>query len=285
MRRYTRAPKIYSSRKYQNPFFHRRRKKVRRISIKTKLLAAAIIVAVAGVTWMLFFNAYFLIDNVVINGSQRIDEHKIYNIIDKQLQKKRLFVFNQQNIFIFSKSQTRKEILINFSVDDLKINKDFPRLLTISFSEKTPAAVWLENEIYYYVDFDFNVLSQVDGLEIDAGSFIILQNENNSQSLIRQNGLGRKVSLEKDYLLFCLELAKTVAGQGLDINNIFKLDEEEKTIQMQPVNGPKIYFNVENDYDEQIKKLKALLSEKINQKEFGELEYIDLRFGDKIYYK
>ena len=275
-------PRVYSARSYQNPFFNRRRKKIRRISLKIKFLIALVIALIAGLTWALFFNAYFLIGHVNIEGAKLIDQNKIYHIIDQQLQASGFF--NQQNIFIFSKSRAKKEILNNFNVKDLRINKNLPDTLVISFTEKTPVAVWLENENYYYIDSDCNVLSQVDSLSVDATRFIILENELND-SLISQSGEGRQVSLATEYVLFGLQASKWAAQEGIGINNIFKINQLEKTMRMQIDAGPHVYFNIDNDEQTQLNKLKILLAEKLNENELSKLNYIDLRFGDKIFLK
>lgn len=283
-RNYSRVPRIYSPRSYQNPFFGRRRKKIRRISLTKKLLALAVIAAIGGFVWALFFNAYFFVDNVIVNGAQRIDEYRIYNIIDQQLQKKRLLFFPQQNIFIFSKRKLKKEILYNFSVNDLRVNKNLPRTLTVSFSEKIPAAIWSEQNRYYYIDADMTVLAEVEGLQVNAAEFIALKNETD-QPLIRQSGLSKKVSLAKNYLLFCLALTQKSKEQGIAIANTFDINEPEKTLRLRITDGPAVYFNAESDWENQFEKLTVLLSEKLNPNDLKKLEYIDLRFGDKVYYK
>ena len=284
MRRYSRMPRIYSPRSYQNPFFGRRRKKIRRFSLKTKLLALAALLIAGALIWVLFFNAYFTINNVIVKGAELIDEHKIYSIIDAQLQKKRLFFLNQRNIFALSKRQVKNEIFQNFNVADLRVNKDLPRTLTVSFTEKTPAAVWSENDRYYYIDVDFTVLAEVESLALNAQQFIVLKNEID-QPLIRLSGLTKKVSLNKTYLLFCLALTQETKAGETAIDGIFLINEQEKTIRMHITDGPQVYFNVENDLKKQLEKLNILRTEKFSPNDLKKLNYIDLRFGDKIYYK
>jgi hypothetical protein len=48
--------------------------------------------------------------------------------------------------------------------------------------------------------------------------------------------------------------------------------------------GPKVYFNIKNDLDKQVKKLAVIKCEK-PEAEFKVLEYIDLRYGDRVYFK
>src|SRR3989338_2423764 len=124
--------RVYSSKKYsRNPFFQKRRSRIKGMSWKKKLIIAGIIMLVFIIFYLLFFNKYFLINNVIVQDSGRIDQYRVYNIINKQLQRRRFFFLNQQNIFIFSKRQVNKEILKNYLVNNLKVNKDLPRTIKI----------------------------------------------------------------------------------------------------------------------------------------------------------
>jgi hypothetical protein len=48
--------------------------------------------------------------------------------------------------------------------------------------------------------------------------------------------------------------------------------------------GPAVYFNIEEDIDKQINKLIIIKNEKI-KKDFNKKTYIDLRYGDRVYYR
>jgi len=278
MRRRYSHTRVYSQKKYNNPFFRRRRKKVRQVSLKVKFLIAGIILIIAGLFWFIFYHEYFYIENIMVEGGERIQDYKIYEIVDKQLDKKRLFVFNQSNIFSFSKKQVKNKILEQFLVDDLKINKNLSSTLIISFKEKEPAAVWCENEEYYYIDSKLNIIAKINSLEIDSNSSIILKNiENESQ--IRKNGIIKKVTIGEEYLKASLLLSQKLKNIQLEIN------DQETTLSLNIQNGPRVHFNIEEDLEKQFNKLKALVQGKIKNEQINKLQYIDLRFGDKIYYK
>lgn len=284
-RRYS-SIKFFSPRKYSsNPLFQKRRKKIRRVSLKIKLIIVAALIAISGVGWSLLFNRYFFIDNVVISGSQNIAENKVYDIIEQQLGKKSFFFFRQQNIFAFSKRQAKNEILKNYFVVNLKIHKKLPRTLEVSFSENTAAAVWAENDSYYYIDADLNILSPLDNLGLIGDAVVILKNIS-SEPLIKQEGLIKKVGIGEVYISACLGLTKKLADLALDIDSICEINKPEAEIRFNFKNqGPKLRFSAEKNIDKQLEKLKVLLQEKISKDKLPKLEYIDLRFGDKVYYK
>jgi len=275
----------YSPRKYSNPFFSKRRAKVRRISWKVKILIFLIILAAVFLGWLLFFNRYFEIENVIVEGGEKIEDYKIYNIIGDQTEKNRFFFFNQSNIFSFSKRQAKKEILSHYFVDDLKIDRKLPRTIKIIFSERQPAAVWCEGDNYYYIDDKLNILLQIDSLNISMDNYVILKNAE-QKIKIEKEGSEKKVAIGEEYLKACMDLASEASSNKIEIDGICKINKKESTVSLNIINnGPEIFFNIEEDLGLQFKKLKVLISEKLKGERLQKLEYIDLRFGEKIYYK
>ena len=47
----------------------------------------------------------------------------------------------------------------------------------------------------------------------------------------------------------------------------------------------KVIFSLDNNVEDQILNLDLVLKEKISQEDLVGLEYIDLRFGNKVYFK
>ncbi len=277
--------RTYSLKKYQNPFFNKKRARIRRISWKVKILIFFVIIAVIFLGKVLFFNEYFEIQNVVVEGSEKIKDYKIYDIVGDQAQKSRLFFFNQSNIFAFSKRQAKKEILKSYFVDDLKINKDLPKTIKILFKEREPSAVWREGENYYYIDDEFNVLLQIDSLEVNTEDYIVLKNVLKDEGAQKEEVI-KKIPIGEEYLKACLTLSAKVNSSGIETDKICEVNKREASVNLNIINnGPKIFFNIEEDLGAQFKKLQALLSSKLKGQKLERLKYIDLRFGEKVYYK
>ena len=63
-----------------------------------------------------------------------------------------------------------------------------------------------------------------------------------------------------------------------------KLEKTEISVVTQK--GFEIYFDIfSSSLDQQIKNLRKILNQEIKEKEIPSLEYIDLRFGNRIYYR
>ena len=65
---------------------------------------------------------------------------------------------------------------------------------------------------------------------------------------------------------------------------IYDFDGLAKKIIVNTKNGFKVFFNEEKDFLEQVDNLTLILNREIKLN-INNIEYIDLRFGNKIYYK
>ena len=127
--------------------------------------------------------------------------------------------------------------------------------------------------------------------------------------LIDQNGIIFEPSL-KDYnnmtiVRKSLDLKQAVAGEKIIAENIMSAilkikNNLENNLQINIeeiiISSPlkidittnekwKIYFNLESDIDMQIIRLSLLLNSEIPEGDRKNLQYVDLRFKDKAYYK
>lgn len=287
-----RYPRVYSSRKYsRNPLFRGQRRRewfarLRGYSWRGKIVAVAALAAVSAAAWVLFYNPYFAIEEVVITGGSYIDEGPLYEQVAEQLNERRWWIFNQENIFVFSKKQVAARLQEHVSVDDLAIDRDLPRTLVISFTEKLPAAVWVEEGGAYYIDEEMAVLANVPGSGVLSGQ-LILKPESGQKHVVVRNGQ-RVVNLSPAYVQAAAELWNefgTTPQEALAIEPSFTAVKREVTLIMHYRTGPRVYFNLDDDLQLQIEKLETLLAEKFNPEELAKLEYVDVRFGEKVYYK
>ncbi|MDP3900693.1 MAG: FtsQ-type POTRA domain-containing protein [bacterium] len=276
--------RVYSQRSYRNPFFQRRRRRVSTISWKLKIFVVLTVLMLSSGLWFVFYHDFFNVKNIEIIGSENIRQSAILEIADEQLAQKKFFILNQKNIFSLSKKQLKNEILKKYYVIDLKINRELPGTIVISFTEKQATAIWLEDDIYYYIDSDLNIISKIESLDIDIKNFIVMTN-NREETLIEETSLSKKISIDQKYLGFATKLASKLNINHIDHEGTFYINNLETTVDIKIIDGPVVHFNVENDLDSQFTSLKTLLDEEVKGDHLKKLEYIDLRFGEKIYYK
>ncbi|MFA4833557.1 MAG: FtsQ-type POTRA domain-containing protein [Patescibacteria group bacterium] len=297
---YKRRKKIdYYDKNLANPFFHRRRKK--RISFSTswsgkrKLMALLILVLAGGLVWLIFSQTIFSINNITVRGAIRIPTGEIENLAWQQTREKRFLFFPQKNIFTFSKEGVKGKLEQSYSFEKLTINKNLPHTLVIDIQEKSYAFIWCEGEKYYYADIDGYMINEVSPLEIKQKKYPIIQNQGDGKIINDSaGGLGR-IDINENHINYIINLSdrflagKNGAGeaggsfQDLIIEK-FIIDKDANTVKMALAEGPTVYFNTNEDQEKQIKKLLTIKEETLKD-DFKNKSYIDLRYGDRVYYR
>jgi cell division septal protein FtsQ len=151
--------------------------------------------------------------------------------------------------------------------------------LSLEITEKALSAIWLENEKYYYLDNEGYLLGEANLLEIDGQAYPLIKN--NSGEKI-ENG---KIGQDPEIIAYSIELFKKIQAEYPEMFvNFFSIDDDINSLKLAISGGPEIFFSTENSTDEQLEKLSILKEEKLKN-DFNSKKYIDLRFGDKIYYQ
>ncbi|MDD5071804.1 MAG: hypothetical protein PHQ42_03655 [Patescibacteria group bacterium] len=297
---YKRRKKIdYQSKNLSNPFFHHRRKKKINFSIgwsgKKKLTVFLILLLAGGLIWLIFSSAVFSINNVIVRGAIRIPPREIENLAWQQIREKKFVFLPQNNIFVFGKKEMEEKLGESYSFEKLTINKNLPHTLIIDVQEKSYAFIWCEEEKYYYADIDGYLINETNPLEIKQKKYPIIQNQG-ERKIINDfaGGLG-KIDVDDNYINYIIGLSRRFPGEKKEegdeaetsdslIVEKFILDGEINTVKMSLADGPTIYFNTNEDQEKQIRKLMAIKEETLKN-DFKNKNYIDLRHGDRVYYR
>jgi len=88
-----------------------------------------------------------------------------------------------------------------------------------------------------------------------------------------------KNAINKELMEKILQIKDTL---GIGIEKIF-LNSSDKLVIMTKEKW-EIYFHPERDIEWQLKKLKTVLEKEFSGDKRMDLKYIDLRFGDRVYY-
>lgn len=289
----------YYDKNLANPFFHRRRRK--RInfsvgwSIKRKLTALLVLILASGLVWLILSPAVFSINNITVTGAIRIPPGEIESLAWQQAREKRFIFFPQINIFTFSKKEAKEKLEKSYSFEKLTINKNLPHTLIIDIQEKSYAFIWREGEKYYYADIDGYLINEVNPLEIKQKKYPIIENQGEGKIINESGGGLGRIDTGENHINYIVSLSdrflaeKNRAGEGEESSNEliiekFILDKEINTVKMVLVDGPTVYFKTDEDQEKQINKLLAIKEETLKS-DFKNKTYIDLRYGDRVYYR
>ena len=274
----------YRSQTYKNPFFAKQRTKINwpqkiQINWRFKLFAVIFFIALFVIIYFIFYSNYFAVKTINIEGDGRIPSSTVENLAWRQIEDNFFIFWPQKNIFLFSKDKLIKTLNTKYAFSFLEITKKPPSTILIKYKEKEYALIWEEKGKYFYADKYGNIISEINAEEASLKNYPIIENQTN---FLIQN---KKISAGDEYLKYALNLASEIREYD-NLPNVEKyiIDHELNTIKLKFKNGPLIYFDIKATTVKQIRKLLVLKNEKIGSA-FSGLTYIDLRYGDSVYYR
>lgn len=281
MRRRKKIKLDYSRKKYNNPFFQNRKNKKNNYEYifpwKSLFIVTLILCLPAIFLWFFYYSSFFKISKVEASTTSKIPKDEITAIIWQQTENKIYLFGKQNNFFLFDTDLLNKNLINKYPLNEPQIKKKFPNKITVSIKEKNYSIIWREADKYYYVSRDCASL-ETDPLMIKDIKLPII--ENNAAARIQDNKLSDCSGLMDKIL----ELnGKFLNEPKIQINKFTLEDDSNSSIKI-ITKGPALIFNLNENFDRQISKLYAIMNERLKE-DFNKKSYIDLRYGDKIYYK
>ena len=293
--------KDYQAKKLANPFFRKKERKPEGKALKATKIILLFFILPLFIIWFLFLSPWLSISNIDILGTEIIESQEILNTLEKDLSEKKLGIFQRNNILIFNKQLAASHLQEEFNLAGIVMKKRFPNKIIIEISERPYAFIYKEQEDYYFSSSDNYLMAKIDfnqearegsteleGQDIDWVSlteeekqkYFIIENKNTT-SLINDSD---KIKLTSDYVNFILNLKRELeVYPELPLDKFIIADQYFNSVFVKIKEGPQIYFNVNKDIKVQLENLIIVKNDKIKDN-FNKLEYIDLRYGDKIYF-
>ena len=240
-----------ATRKFRKPYRVKRKKSI--LKNRFFLLGFLILIIIGIITYFATF------------------ENLIWRKIDRKI-----FIFPTKSIFLTNFQEIKKNLLETFpKISQINLKRKFPDILILKIHEREPLFVFCKNSSpCFYLDREGVIFEEISDAE---ESFLEIR-DFRSQEI----NLGKKV-IEKEFLdeikKITFELTENL---GILIKE-FVLFEEK--IEVKTTQDFEIYFNPKEDIPDQIQNLSLVLEEEIPTENRANLEYIDLRFGNRVYYK
>jgi cell division protein FtsQ len=214
-------------------------------------------------SYAIFFSNIFKIKGVEILGEERIQKEDFKKFLENKIERK--------NIFLIKLEPIKTEILKNFpQISSIEIKRKFPSTIVFKITERKEVAAFCQKEDCYLID--------KEGIVFERGGDqgILKIERKNFESEIKPGGR----VIEKEILVKILDISKKIE---FGIEKVSILSEDN--LHFKTSQGFEIFIDPQKDIDWQITKLKVALENAIPKEKIGDLEYIDLRFGNFAYPK
>jgi len=230
------------------------------------------ILSACGFVYLLIFSQIFQVKEIDISGNSIISNEQLLKVIEPSIRKQ--IIWETKSIFLIDLNKIEQEILKQFpEIENIELKRRLPELLISEVKERQVfAAIRLPSGKIFNVDkygIAFEERQRQNDLLVDFSDekeFVFGENVIDAEKLKAiseiKKSLQKRLDIETEELLFLNDRLNVTTSQGF-----------------------KIYFGFTSDVEDQIFNLEMLGKEKLKMEELQNLEYIDLRFGDKVFYK
>lgn len=244
-----------------------------------------------GILYFFFLSSFFKIEEVRIEGNVKVKTERIRKIVEEHIDQKILFVI-PKNLLLVKLKTIDSELLEKFPrIRKVEIKRDLPRSIIVNIEERFAIGVWCrpieKQEEDPEGDEEVVLVVEDDCFQLDDGGTIFERKVKDMDLVIKSDKevkISDKVINEEDLedIIDIKEKLNEVLDSG--IKDFFVPSEEGKLIA-RTNEGWEIYLNSLEDMEPQVINLGLVLKEKIPSEERGNLEYINLRFGNRVYFR
>lgn len=303
----------YKSNPFRNP------QKPDRSKLKSIILVIILLVWIGCLAYL----PYFKINKIDYFGLENTTKQELQDFINQNFLNKKTFLpLPRSSYFLVNTESITKELSKNFSFEKIEVVKVFPDTLEITIVEKISSIIYDNGQKYFLLDsqgtatkfltdVEANELklktipaiadtstSTSSSLSITASSTLVLttttyeHTPNNTKItdlfgkypiIYDRRNLPTDIKqadvLSAQYIEAILKWNKYLNEEGKATPKFFVLDDLNSGIVIDTVLSWNILFQPKNNVEGQINTLKEILPT-IKPK-----QYVDLRFGEKVYWK
>lgn len=233
--------------------------------------------------YFFLFYSGLQVKNILVSGNQKIKTSDLQSAILNKTSRKLASLGSMQifskSIFLVDKRALATGVLNNFpGIEKINIIKKFPETLLVDVQERQATGIYCSSSDKCFFIDDFGVIFEELG-NVTAEMFIVRQAVEQKEAFVGENVIAQNI-------------INAISTIEKNIRDNFKIEVKEAMItspirlDIKTSENWQIFFNTEDGgVDEQLAKLDALLASEIPPEARKNLEYIDLRFKDRAYYK
>lgn len=228
--------------------------------------------------YTLFLTPFFLIQSVKVSGLNKIQPQEIESRIAEFLAQKQWGIFARGNIFLFQPKGIMSYFQYDARIATIQAEKNYwQRSLTVTIEERVPIYILSLPDRAFAIDKEGIALIPLS-VPVPQGTLPIIFDKRQ-----RDEMLGEKVITDTEIALFNRlnnELSRIAPFTSITIG-----EPSPEAVTFATQEGWGLYLNLTDDPEAQFERIRVLLTLKIKPEKRKKLQYIDLRFGERVYYK
>jgi len=266
--------KSHQDGKWRNPYFRQTKKKRSRYKWPGLILG---ILALIGLVFFLFAPGY-TINRVVVQGTEYIDPRNIEEVAWDELHNRRYLILPGTNRFLINEEAIGLALNDKFVFESLEISQEGSTLVVI-VQERVSSLVWSTGERHYFVDNAGTITRELLPEEVESTVTNLPQIFDQSNAGLR---IGNTV-LNTDIIQATFDFLALAGQGGVEIEYLAVETEESEWMLAHVKEDYDILFDPTEDIARQVNNLFVIMKESVE--DISKINYIDLRFGDHVYFK
>lgn len=228
--------------------------------------------------YTLFLTPFFSIQSVKISGLNKIQPQEIESRIAEFLAQKQWGIFARGNIFLFQSNSIASYFQYDARIATIQAQKNYwQRSLTVTIEERVPMYILSLPDRAFAIDKEGIALIPLS-VPVPQGTLPIIFDKRE-----RTAALGKKIITDTEIAFFNRlnnELSRIAPFTSITIG-----EPSPEAVTFATQEGWGLYLNLTDNPEAQFERLRVLLTLKIKPEKRKKLQYIDLRFGERVYYK
>lgn len=250
-----------------------RNKKLRKIKVGVVFaLPVLLLVALS----LLSRISSFQISSVEVSGEESIAKDDIENAALESISGNKFFIFPRTNVFMVNESALASVLLSEFPrIENINVEKNADGVLKVKIKERQAVASWCKDTSCFLLDSTGLIYSPVNS-ELELFGKIIFRGRIDGDPLM-------KSFQTKEIMDSYFKAVSVLKDNNIETTSI-EIESRDKGIIKTSIGN--IFINPESlELVEAIENAILVIEErKANNNEFV-FEYIDVRFGNKVFYK
>jgi len=237
------------------------------------------------VFYAVFFSQFLAVEKVSLVGVEKLDFSAVSKAAENAYVGKYFGFIPKNNFLLFPKKAIEKKLKNEFKrIGEIKINKRFPQSVEIKVTEREALLLWCDNSGECFIVDENGYAYQsvsMDSKEVLENDLVKISSQED-----RKVFEGEKIiSKEKtEFLLGVKNIIRDKSSVEFTGEARVKSRVAEEVI-LESSEGWEIYASTAFPLEKAVKMLGLFLQKQITQQDRANLEYVDLRVENRIYYK
>jgi hypothetical protein len=268
--------------RYRKP--HRFKKKESFVKNRIFLYSLLGLFVFSGMIYFVYLSPVLWAKEIIVERVEAEDAPGVSLVSDKIMEDCRLllenavkgkfFFWDTKSIFLLNSRVLEKQIIENYpELETVKIRKKWPDKVKVLLERKEGMALLRTTDGVFLLDAEGNIFDNASSS--DQGLIVLAKPDyltDSGESVVSKEDLEKILYAEGE-----------LEALGIFVDD-FLLYSEDKLI-IETKEGWDIYFSLQKDLDWQITKLNAVLEEVVTAEKREDLEYIEVRFSNRIFPK